>query len=327
MGAQNWKTARARVALAAALIGVGTQALPAHAQFSGSYLDTDVEVLSSATTPCAGAMVKTITVPDNVTITDVDVGMIIDHNNRGDTAAAIRHPDGTQVLLYFGSGGTLNDYNVLFDQGSASAVDTAPQNVNNNVGSAPYQFTVRPAASLNTFNGRNAQGDWLFLACDNANNGIDGQYLQSELFITGTQDFADLSLAMTADSLNPAFGSNVTLTLTVTHEAGTLATSGVQATFNLPGGLTFVSASGDGTFNDAIGLWDIGAIGVGGSATIDIIAEVMSTGSHASVAEITASTTTDPDSTPNNSGAQPAEDDTASVTLTPAFGGGTGPFG
>ena len=319
---------RKSLAAAASVACTIATALPAHAQFNGSYLNTDAAPLTDGN-PCNAAFTRTITVPDNVTITDVDFGLIIDHNNRGDTAAAIRHPDGTQVLLYFASGGALDDYNVLFDQAAASTIDTAPQNVNNNVAAAPYEFTVLPRAggTLDTFNGLNAQGDWLFLACDNNNNGIDGQYIQSELFITGTQDFADLNLTMEADDLSTAFGANVTITLTVDHEAGSLATSGVEVTYNLPGGLNFVSATGDGTYDQATGVWDIGAVGVGGSATIDIVAEVLSTGSHASVAEITASTTTDPDSTPNNSATQPAEDDTNSVTLTPAYGGGTGPSG
>ena len=319
---------RTSVALAASVACMAAAALPAHAQFSGTYTDTNTAPLTNAN-PCNAAFTRTITVPDNVTITDVDFGMIIDHNNRGDTAAALRHPDGTQVLLFFRTGGNLNDYNVLFDQAAGSVVDSGAQNVNNDVGATPYQFTVRPDTgnTLDDFNGLNAQGDWLFLACDNVNNGVDGQYIQSQLFITGTQDFADLGLSMTADDPSTAYGANVTITLTVAHEAGSLATTGVQATYNLPSGLNFVSVTGDGTYNETTGLWDIGALGVGGSATIDIVAEVLSTGSHASVAEITSSTTTDPDSTPNNSATEPAEDDTSSVTLTPAYGGGTGPSG
>ena len=318
-----------RAAQFGVLTALCSVAATAQAQVSNSYVDTNTGTLSSGGTPCNNAFTRTITVPDNMTITDVDLGLIIDHNNRGDTAAAIRHPDGTQVLLYFGTGGSLNDYNVRFDQAAGSAVDTGAQNVNNNVGAAPYQFTVRPSGgnTLNDFNGRNAQGDWLFLACDSNNNGVDGQYLRSELFITGTQNFADLALTMTADTTTPAFGANVTITLTIDHEVGGLATNGVQASYALPSGLSFVSATGDGTYNQGTGVWDIGTIGAGGSATIDIVAEVLSTGTHTSVAEIILSSTTDPDSTPNNSASQPAEDDTDSVTLTPAYGGGIGPSG
>ena len=313
-------------ALAGALVWLGVTALPAHAQFTGNYVDTTVGDLSAGATPCNGALVRTISVTDPMTITDVNVGLIIDHNNRGDTAAAIQSPSGTQVLLYFGTGGSRNDYNVLFDQAAGNTIDNAPHNVNNNVGATPYEFTVRPTNSLDTFNGEEAVGDWLFLACDSSNNGIDGQYLRSELIISGTQNFADLSLDMSADTLSPQFGANVTMTLTVNLQ-GSQSATGVQATYQLPSGLTFVSATGDGTYDNVTGVWTVGAMAANSSATIDIVAEVMSNGTHNSLAEITAATANDPDSTPNNFASEPAEDDTASVTLTPAYGGGTGPSG
>ncbi len=319
----DWRKAAAGAAALCVL------AVPAHAQVTNNYVDTNSGTLSSAATPCTNALVRTINVPDSMTITDVDVGMIIDHNNRGDTAAAIRHPDGTQVLLFYRTGGTLNDYNVLFDQAAASQVDAAPQNVNNNVAAAPYQFTVRPrnGNTLNNFNGKPSQGNWLFLACDASNNGVNGTYLRSELIITGTQNFADLRLDMSASSLSPTYGSNVTMTLTVTHETGTLSTNGVAVTYQLPTGLNFMSASGAGTYNSGTGVWTIGTLNPGGSATINIVAEVLTTGLYGNIAEITASSTADPDSTPGNAGSNPSEDDTSGLTLTPGSSGGTGPSG
>lgn len=316
------------IAASASVACVLATAMPAHAQFTGNYVDTNPGVLSSGATPCNAALVRTITVTDAMTITDVDLGMIIDHDNRGDTAAAIRSPAGTQVLMYFGTGGTLNDYNVLFDQAAAGDVDTGAQNVNNNVAATPYQFDVQPtgANTLNDFNGEQAQGNWLFLACDNSNNGIDGQYLQSELIVTGTQNFADLSLTIVPDDPSTAFGSNVTLTLTV-ELVGDQAATGVAVDFQLPSGLDFVSSAGTGTYNDASGTWSVGNIGANSSVSIDIVAEVLSTGTHSSVGEISVATANDPDSTPGNAGTDPTEDDTASFTLTPAYGGGTGPSG
>lgn len=328
MGGKQEAGWRKSAAIAAAIFGMAGAAQPAHAQFTGNYVDNNPGALSAGGTPCNAAFTRTINVPDAMTITDVDLGMIMDHNNRGDTAAAIRSPAGTQVLLYFGTGGTLNDYNVLFDQAAAADVDTGAQNVNNDVAAAPYQFDVQPdgANTLDDFNGEQAVGNWLFLACDNNNNGIDGQYLQSELIITGTQNFADLSLDMNADDPSTAFGSNVTMTLTVTL-TGDQTASGVTVDYQLPSGMTFVSATGDGTYSDATGIWTIGNMGASSSASIDIVAEVLSTGTHNNVAEISTATANDPDSTPGNFTSNPAEDDTASATLTPAYGGGTGPSG
>ncbi|MEL6323688.1 MAG: DUF11 domain-containing protein, partial [Pseudomonadota bacterium] len=264
----------------------------------------------------------------NVTITDVNLGMIIDHNTRGQTAAALRHPDGTQVLLYFGTGGTFNDYNVLFDQSSGLEVDTGAQLSNNDVNAAPYQFTVRPsgANTLDDFNGRNAQGDWLFLACDTT-AGTSGTYLRSEIFISGVQNFADLSLSLVPDNQSPTFGSNVALTLAVTHEAGDLTANGVTVDFDLPSGLAFQSATGTGTYNATTGTWSVGIVPSGTTSSITIVAEVLSSGSYSAVAEIAASSVTDPDSTPGNANANPSEDDTAGLSLSPGASGGTGPNG
>ncbi|MDJ0852853.1 MAG: Ig-like domain-containing protein [Myxococcota bacterium] len=84
---------------------------------------------------------------------------------------------------------------------------------------------------------------------------------------------ADLELTKTASDLTPEFSENVTFTLTVDHAGGVDAT-GVQVEDLLADGFTFVSASGDGTYDAGTGLWDIGTIVSGGSATLDITATV-----------------------------------------------------
>ncbi len=88
---------------------------------------------------------------------------------------------------------------------------------------------------------------------------------------------ADLALTKTVSDLAPEFGDDVTFTLTVDHEDGVEAT-GVQVEDLLADGFSFVSASGDGTYDDGTGLWDIGTIPIGGSATLDITATVNEAG-------------------------------------------------
>ena len=314
----------------AALSVCTTFAATAAAQVSVSYADTTVGAIGNPGQACNTAFTRTINVPDNITITDLDVGLIIDHNNRSDLAMALRSPAGTQVTLFFGGGGALDDYNIRLDQQSGTVMNTGSHNVNNNVAAAPYQHNVRPSLnSLNTFNGENAQGNWLLLACDNVANSINGQYLRSEIFVTGTQDFADLRLDMTASNNSPSYGSNVTMTLTATHEGGSLPATSVMVDYDLPNGMTFVSATPSGTssFNPGTGIWDIGTIAPGTAQTLTVTAEVLSTGTHTNFAEIVTSAVIDPDSTTNNSATNPSEDDTAAVTLTPGSSGGTGPSG
>jgi len=65
-----------------------------------------------------------------------------------------------------------------------------------------------------------------------------------------------------------AVGSNVTFTVTATNN-GPSDASGVQVTDQLPAGLTYVSSTPSaGTYTSGTGVWDIGTLANGGSATL-----------------------------------------------------------
>ena len=89
----------------------------------------------------------------------------------------------------------------------------------------------------------------------------------------------------------------------------------MQVTDLLASGYTYVSDDSPGTYDPVTGLWNVGALAPGATATLNITATVNATGSYANTAQVTASQHFDPDSTPNNN--VPAEDDQASITLTP----------
>ncbi len=86
-------------------------------------------------------------------------------------------------------------------------------------------------------------------------------------------NLADLELVKTVSDETPAFGDTITFSLTVNHVDGP-DTSGVSVQDLLAEGYTFQSATGDGTYDDATGLWTIGDLASGGSASLDIIATV-----------------------------------------------------
>ncbi len=127
---------------------------------------------------------------------------------------------------------------------------------------------------------------------------------------------ADLSLTKTASNPTPLVGSVVTFTVSVTN-AGPAPTGGVTVSDPLPAGYAFVSATASsGSFDSGTGVWTVGTIGVGTTATLSIQMTVGLTGPYGTnTAQVTASSLPDPDSTPGNG--NPAEDDQASVTPSP----------
>lgn len=123
---------------------------------------------------------------------------------------------------------------------------------------------------------------------------------------------ADLSLALTASTTQPAQGSAVTLTVAVTNAGGQDA-SGVTVALTLPAGLTYVSDDGGGSYGG--GVWTPGAITVGSTASLHVVVTASGLAPLPVMAEITTATPFDPDSTPGNGIA--TEDDQQTLTLTP----------
>lgn len=132
--------------------------------------------------------------------------------------------------------------------------------------------------------------------------------------LTFTPSMADLSLTKTVNTLKPNVGDNVTFTLTIRNDGPDDAVQ-VTATDRLSAGLTFVSATGQGSYSSNTGVWTVGTIASGANATFSIIAKVASIGAKTNSAQITTSNQHDPDSTPGNNVS--TEDDQASVVVTP----------
>ena len=124
---------------------------------------------------------------------------------------------------------------------------------------------------------------------------------------------ADLSLTMAVDNSTPNVGEPVVFTISVQNNGPGDAT-GIQVEDLLPSGYTFVSEN-SGNYNDATGIWSLGNLNSGGTATLEITATVNPTGNYENIAQIETSDFVDPDSTPGNN--NPAEDDQASVTTNP----------
>ncbi len=105
---------------------------------------------------------------------------------------------------------------------------------------------------------------------------------------------SDIAITKTVSDANPAVGTNVTFTVTA-HNNGPDDTTALQVTDLLPSGLTFVSATASqGTYLSGTGVWDIGVLTNGSSATLHITATVDGTAPVTNVATRTSTTPVDP---------------------------------
>ena len=109
---------------------------------------------------------------------------------------------------------------------------------------------------------------------------------------------------------SPAFGTSINYVLSVTNASGSaLTATGVTVQDTLPAGFSFTGASGFGSYNSITGVWTVGSIAAGTTRTLTISGTVAATAGATvtNVAEVSASSVFDFDSTPGNGAA--GEDD------------------
>ncbi|MEL6478401.1 MAG: malectin domain-containing carbohydrate-binding protein [Pseudomonadota bacterium] len=110
---------------------------------------------------------------------------------------------------------------------------------------------------------------------DPANNDLPIGPVSAPIYLTFSEEpSADLALTKTVDDDTPAFGDEITFTLTVTNEFGDEAT-GITVEDVLANGYAFTGATGDGVYDEVTGIWTIDPLLEGESASIDITAIVL----------------------------------------------------
>ncbi|MEO1046028.1 MAG: proprotein convertase P-domain-containing protein [Pseudomonadota bacterium] len=323
--------ARAGASALFALILLCLMPSAAWAQTVNSYVNSTDGAINSGTS-CTSPLVRNFNVTDNFTISDVDIGVFATHSWRGDIRLTLQSPSGTRVQLTNGNTNNLSgdNFNVRLNDEGTQLVNTDGNTVNHStVTPPPFQNDFIPNSALSAFDGENSNGTWRLEICDLFTGADDGLFQHAELYLTEpAANSADLSLSMGVSNSNPTSGSQVIYTLTVSNEASSsLSANGVQVRKNLPVGVSFVSTSGTGSYDPATGIWTVGTIAPGGSATINITVNV-DAGASATVtssAEIIASSAPDPDSTPDNGSTNEDDDDTAQFTVQGTRTAGTPP--
>ena len=126
----------------------------------------------------------------------------------------------------------------------------------------------------------------------------------------------DLEVDKTVNQPTPPVGTQVVFTVLVRNVAGFSTATGVEVTDLLPAGMTYSSATASqGSYDNSSGVWTVGTLAGGSSATLAITATVNTSLAKTNTAEVTRANEQDTDSTPGNH--VPSEDDQDSVTITP----------
>ncbi|MCP3978088.1 MAG: hypothetical protein GY716_01985 [bacterium] len=103
---------------------------------------------------------STISVADDLIVTDVDVQVNISHTYDGDLQIRLVAPNGTQIMLSDRHGGSGENYtNTVFDDEAATSIAS---------GAPPFTGEFQPDQPLSAADGISALGDWRLEVVDNA---------------------------------------------------------------------------------------------------------------------------------------------------------------
>ena len=307
--------------LALAWLCLAALLLPDQAAAQTAFTFTDNSTTNiDANRTCTSPVVRNFNVTGTFVVGDVDVGIYATHSWRGDLRITLQAPDGTRVQIVNGDANGISgdNFNVRLDDGAAQLVNTDLATGNHAATTPPpFERTYRPNAALSAFAGKAGAGTWRLEICDLFPSADNGVMRYAALYLTSiAPTSADLSLTKTVNNLTPASGQNVTFSLQLTNATYSGQSADATVTDLLPPGLTYVSHSGNGTYNPVTGLWTVSAVAPGQTRTLSIVATVNASAgaSVTNVAEITSSNRPDIDSTPGNG--ITTEDDYASATVT-----------
>jgi len=179
-----------------------------------------------------------INVPDDLTITDINVNLNVEHTWVGDLTLTLTSPGGGSVAVLvdeigdpaIGTLGCSEDnFNVTLDDGAGSALEDEC--------STPITGTFTGTDLLSIFNGASSMGDWTLFASDAA-GGDTGIILDWSMDITGTTPPSFVEFALdgsgnyTVNPLNDiddGSSDNCSVTLTTNPSSFDCADVGVQS--------------------------------------------------------------------------------------------------
>src|SRR6185436_12024288 len=151
---------------------------------------------------------------------------------------------------------------------------------------------VSPAGVYDKFTTANSGSDVTDSDASQA-NGRTGTYTvasgETNLTIDAGLLPVDLELDKDVNNTTPLVGTNVIFTVTVTNNnaaPGVSTATGVTLKDVLPAALTYVSDNGAGAYNSGTGVWTVGTLAPGGSASLQITATVTTGGTKTNFVQV-----------------------------------------
>ncbi len=233
------------------------------------------------------------------TIEDVDLFIKdLQHTYDSDLNIYVQGPDGTQVELSTGNGGSGDNYiNTVFDDEADTSITD---------GFAPFTGRFRPEGSLSAFDGKASNGNWTLRICDGA-GGDEGTLnswgmtltLRIPITTAMTWTISNTALMEVLNAVDPVITDNtagpIQVTLNYTADLwlsttpvtwapanqlfayrlnwgnkGPAAAEGVRLVDTLPAEATFVAADGDPVRSGRNLTWTLGTVEAGVSRTYRI---------------------------------------------------------
>ena len=123
----------------------------------------------------------------------------------------------------------------------------------------------------------------------------------------------DVSLTKVVDNEFPDVTDNVTFTITIQNDGPSDAT-GIVVRDVLESGYNYISDTGGGAYDNVSGLWSVGNLARGASASLNITVSINTVGTYNNIAEVISVNEQDVDSTPGN-GINTEDDQDEQATL------------
>ena len=262
---------------------------------SGGFVLTNTAFVSFTDRPDTNLLNNTASVVVAVQSVDLGVGKSVSTNLIGVTNLITYRVSITNYGVDVASGVTLTDVlpaGLTYSNHSASAgtysTNTGIWTIGTlNVGAtASLTFTARvDAASAGLIITNTATANTLGQGDTNAAN----DSASAVITVLG----ADLGVTKTVDNPGPYPGSNVVYTIVLTNGGPTVA-NGVSVTERLTNGLTYVThAASSGVYDNVSGVWTVGTMAAGSSASLLITATVGTNSINTLITNITRITTSD----------------------------------